>query len=92
MKKRVKITASLLIGALLLGAAACGTEKTTAFASPIELTVWTYYNGDQLGAFNRLVEDFNDTDGKERNIEVVSSSQGSVNDLATNVLNAAEGN
>lgn len=91
MKKRVKITASLLIGALLLGTAACGTEKTTAFASPVELTVWTYYNGDQLGAFNRLVEDFNDTVGKERNIEVVSSSQGSVNDLETNVLNAAEG-
>lgn len=91
MKKRVKITASLLIGALLLGAAACGTEKTTAFASPIELTVWTYYNGDQLESFNRLVEDFNDTVGKERNIEVVSSSQGSVNDLETNVLNAAEG-
>ena len=91
MKKRVKITASLLTGALLLGTAACGTEKTTAFASPIELTIWTYYNGDQLESFNRLVEDFNDTVGKERNIEVVSSSQGSVNDLETNVLNAAEG-
>ena len=65
MKKRVKITASLLAGALLLGTAACGTEKTTAFASPTELTVWTYYNGDQLDSFNRLVEDFNDTVGKE---------------------------
>lgn len=91
MRKRVKITSALLAGLMLLGTTACGTEKTTAFASPVELTVWTYYNGDQLESFNRLVEEFNDTVGKEMNIEVTSSAQGSVNDLETNVLNAAEG-
>lgn len=91
MNKRVRFSAALLAGALLLGTTACGTQGTVSFASPVQLTVWTYYNGDQLETFNRLVEEFNDTVGKERNIEVTSSGQGSVNDLETNVLNAAEG-
>ena len=28
---------------------------------PVTLTVWTYYNGDQLASFERLVEEFNTT-------------------------------
>lgn len=57
---------------------------------PVTLTVWTYYNGEQLDAFNALVDSFNDTVGKEKGIIVESSSQGSVNDLETNVMAAAE--
>ena len=91
MNIRSRFSAALLAGALLLGISACGTQGTASFASPVELTVWTYYNGDQLETFNRLVEEFNDTVGRERNIEVIASGQGSVNDLETNVMNAAEG-
>ena len=91
MNRKSRFAAALLAGALLLGASACGTQGTASFASPVELTVWTYYNGDQLETFNRLVEEFNDTVGRERNIEVIASGQGSVNDLETNVMNAAEG-
>ena len=91
MNRKSRFAAALLAGALLLGTSACGTQGTASFASPVELTVWTYYNGDQLETFNRLVEEFNDTVGRERNIEVIASGQGSVNDLETNVMNAAEG-
>ena len=91
MNIRSRFSAALLAGALLLGTSACGTQGTASFASPVELTVWTYYNGDQLETFNRLVEEFNDTVGREHNIEVIASGQGSVNDLETNVMNAAEG-
>lgn len=91
MNIRSRFSAALLAGALLLGTSACGTQGTASFASPVELTVWTYYNGDQLDSFNRLVEEFNDTVGRERNIEVIASGQGRVNDLETNVMNAAEG-
>lgn len=59
-------------------------------SEPVTLTVWTYYNGEQLDAFNALVDSFNDTVGKEKGIVVESSSQGSVNDLETNVMAAAE--
>ena len=88
---KIQIFGGAARGALLLGTSACGTQGTASFASPVELTVWTYYNGDQLDSFNRLVEEFNDTVGRERNIEVIASGQGSVNDLETNVMNAAEG-
>ena len=64
----------------------CGAEK-----EPVTITIWNYYNGEQLEAFNRMVQNFNDTVGKEQGITVESASQGSVNDLETNVLNAAEG-
>ena len=48
MKNNWKKAAALLgLGALLLGLTGCAQKK-----EPIELTVWTYYNGEQLGAFN----------------------------------------
>ena len=61
--------------------------KTT---EPITLTVWTYYSGEQLDVFNALVDSFNDTVGKEKGIIVESSSQGSVDDLESNVMDAAQ--
>lgn len=57
----------------------------------VSITVWTYYNGEQLSSFNDLVDEFNNTVGAEKGITVISSSQGTVNDLETNVLNAAQG-
>lgn len=59
--------------------------------NPTRISVWTYYNGAQLTAFNDLVETFNTTEGKELGIVVESVGQGSINDLESNVLAAAEG-
>lgn len=87
MKRILRSAVSLLLcAAVALGGTACGRSKL-----PTTITIWTYYNGDQLECFNQLVEQFNSTVGKEKNIRVESSSQGSVNDLETNVLAAAEG-
>ena len=99
MKRLFKrITALASAAALTLSLAACGGSavsgpKNTAptNAKPVTITVWSYYNGDQLETFSKLVEEFNATVGKEQNITVEASSQGSVNDLETNVLAAAEG-
>ncbi len=79
--------------ALVLSLAGCGAEQSggPADVEPVQLTVWTYYNGDQLESFNKLVDTFNDTVGKEKNITVESYSQGSVNDLETQVKAAAQG-
>ena len=44
--------------ALVLSLAGCGAEQRSggpADVEPVQLTVWTYYNGDQLESFNRLV-------------------------------------
>lgn len=87
MKRILRSAVSLLLcAAVALGGTACGRSKL-----PTTITIWTYYNGDQLECFNLLVEQFNSTVGKEKNIRVESSSQGSVNDLETSVLAAAEG-
>lgn len=94
MKRLFKrITALASAAALTLSLAACGGSavsgpKNTAptKAKPVSITVWTYYNGDQLETFSKLVDEFNATVGKEQNITVEASSQGSVNDLETNVL------
>ena len=68
----------------------CSSEKQTE-KEPIELTVWTYYNGDQLRAFNEAVDAFNATEGKENRITVTAMSLGSVDDLEENVMNAVRG-
>ena len=83
-KRLIAGTAAAVMLALTCGG--CGAEK-----EPVTITIWNYYNGEQLEAFNRMVQNFNDTVGKEQGITVESASQGSVNDLETNVLNAAEG-
>ena len=80
------LTGMTLLTGTLTGCAAGGEEAS----EPITLTVWTYYSGEQLEAFNSLVNSFNDTVGKEKGIIVESSSQGSVDDLESNVMDAAQ--
>ena len=88
MKRLLRSAVCLLLsGALALSCTACVGGKK----APTTITVWTYYNGEQLESFNQLVEKFNSTVGQEKNIVLESSSQGSVNDLETSVLAAAEG-
>ena len=87
-----KLGLSILCTALLSSMLA-GCQKTpevSPTSSPVKLTVWTYYNGDQLAAFNSLVDEFNRTVGQEQNISIESYSQGSVSDLETNLMDAAE--
>ena len=88
MNARRRILA-LLAGAAMLSCAftGCSAQKQ----DPVTITIWTYYNGEQLESFNAEVKNFNDTVGKEKGITVESYSQGSVNDLEANVMNAAEG-
>ena len=96
MMKRIgmrRLAAFAAAAALVLGLVGCGGAQSTAQGNtePVNLSVWTYYNGDQLESFNKLVDTFNNTVGKEKNITVESYSQGSVNDLETQVMAAAQG-
>ena len=80
-----KAAGILCLCALLAGLTGCAKKE------PLSLTVWTYYNGEQLGAFNEAVEAFNATVGRDKNIVVSASSLGSVNDLEQNVMDAVRG-
>mgnify|MGYP001538387286 FL=1 len=94
MKRRMLLSRLLAAASALALLTGCGAQKADNSPSPSEpvtVTVWTYYNSEQLESFNALVNEFNSTVGKENGITVKSSSQGSVNDLETNVLASAEG-
>lgn len=94
MKKYLKaVVSGLCAAALALGCVGCGGSSAQN-AKPTQvtnITVWTYYNGDQLESFTDLVDKFNETVGAEKGIVVSTESQGSVNDLEQSVMDAAEG-
>lgn len=77
-----------LLGTILAASmlSVCAGKKS----DPVTITVWTYYNGDQLDTFNNLTEKFNETVGKKQGITVDSKSLGTVEDLEKNVLAAAD--
>ena len=94
MKRYFKaVVSGLCAAALALGCVGCGGSagQTAKPAQVTDITVWTYYNGDQLESFTRLVDKFNETVGAEKGIRVSTESQGSVNDLEDSVMDAAEG-
>lgn len=88
MKKGI-MSSFIILGVLLSG---CGRQKEELYSSsnPVDITVWTYYNGDQLSSFNTLVKKFNRTQGKENGIYVESVSCGTVNDLEKNLKDSIE--
>ena len=76
---------------LLFSLAGCGSKSPLDPKNPVSLTVWHYYNGSQQAAFDALVEEFNDTVGREMGVYVQSYSQGSVSDLESAVKDAISG-
>ncbi len=93
MKKQIKsLLCGLCAAALALGCVGCGGNAGAEVPAKVtDITVWTYYNGDQLESFTGLVDQFNETVGAQKGIKVSTESQGSVNDLETSVMDSAEG-
>ena len=96
MKRSLRI-AAFFCALVLCAACLAGCEKKEQSKSvldpknPTAISIWNYYNGAQLTAFNEMVDTFNQTRGKELGIVATSFSQGSVSDLQTNVMNAVKG-
>ena len=86
-----KICLAGMAAVLALAAAGCGSKSPLDPKNPVSLTVWHYYNGSQQTAFDALVEEFNDTVGREKGIYVQSYSQGSVSDLEAAVRDSISG-
>lgn len=82
-----------LAGCSSSGAAASGKDASSLLdpADPVQIELWTYYNGTQQQAFESLVDEFNATRGKSVGVVVTGSSQGGVNDLAAAVTGSAQG-
>ena len=76
MKKRIALLLLAVMLISLFSGCASGGKQTNLLdpKSPVSITVWTYYNGAQLDAFNLLVDEFNETTGKEQGIFIESYS------------------
>ena len=58
-KRLIAGTAAAVMLALTCGG--CGAEK-----EPVTITIWNYYNGEQLEAFNRMVQNSTIRSAKSR--------------------------
>lgn len=96
-KNVVRVLFVLAVAGLvgLVGCTGAGQKSSTKSsvldpANPVQIELWTYYNGTQQQAFENLIEDFNSSRGKELGVVVTGSSQGSVTDLADAVTESAQ--
>ena len=102
MKKRCnfiyKTTALGLSAAMILSLSGCGASATADKGTkkpdsknPVTITIWNYYNGDQLAAFETLIDEFNSTEGADKGIVAVTVSQGDIQTLANSLLDSING-
>ena len=73
----------LLCCGLLAGCMGTGSAKI-----PITLTVWHVYGGQTDSPLNNLIEEFNQTVGKEQGINLVVTSVSNTNTIHESVLAA----
>lgn len=94
MKKRLiaAVMACMMITSLFV---ACkGSKKEEAKTvkldpdNPVTLKIWHYYNGTQQATFDKLLEKFNTTVGKEKGIYVEGYGHGSVADLEKSITSS----
>ena len=91
----LRILLFIMCAALMLATAGCTPKDNKAALldpnNPVTVTIWNYYNGDQLAAFEQLMEDFNSTVGAEKGVVVLNVSQGDINTLADSLIASVEG-
>ncbi|MGN1307227.1 MAG: extracellular solute-binding protein [Faecousia sp.] len=81
-----RYAALLLCVLLLLSFGGCDGAQE---AQPITLTIWHVYGGQTDSPLNDLIDDFNQTVGKERNITIQVTSVTNTNTIHEAVLSAA---
>ncbi len=94
MNKRTAVKLGIVVTACLtLFTSGCGTNSSQTIKldpqNPVSLEIWHYYNGPRQLAFDKLVDEFNNTVGQEEGIIVEAFSQGNVSQLIQNVIDAA---
>ena len=60
-----------------------GAETEASEGEPCRIVLWHYYNDVQKESLDKLVEEYNQTEGKEKQVEVSAVSQGAVNELSS---------
>lgn len=57
---------------------------------PITLTLWHYYSGSQKQAFDELVDEFSETQGKKQGISVDAVAKGSISNISADLKSSLE--
>lgn len=87
MKKRIMAAfmACMMITSLFVGCKSSDKEEAKTVKldpdNPVTLKIWHYYNGTQQVIFDKLLDKFNSTVGKDKGIYVEGYGHGSVADL-----------
>lgn len=97
MKKRMMALLMVCVMAVSVFTACSSSKKEEAKTvkldpdNPVTLKVWHYYNGTQQATFDKLLEKFNSTVGKEKGIYVEGYGHGSVADLEKAITSSVNG-
>ena len=79
----------LLLSAMVLQGCS-GNDHGLAPDKPITLTLWHYYSGSQKQAFDELVDEFNETQGKKQGISVDAVAKGSISNISADLKSSLE--
>ncbi|MDR1548372.1 MAG: extracellular solute-binding protein [Hungatella sp.] len=90
MKKRWVLSVLAVVFISLL----TGCEKKDPYGlsekNPVTITIWHYYNGVQKEEFDRLVQEFNENEGRGKGIIVKAFNKGNIDELSTLVNESIE--
>ena len=59
-------------------------------ANPVSLTIWHHYIGAQKTAFDNLISQFNNTEGRDQGIAITAISMDNTGDISDKLLQAAK--
>lgn len=94
MKKKMiaVFMACMMVASVLAGCKSSQKEEAKTVKldpdNPVTLKVWHYYNGTQQATFDKLIDKFNSTVGKDEGIYVEGYGHGSVSDLEKAITNS----
>lgn len=90
-KNLIEISIVVLICLFII--TGCGTNNENKYGldkdNPVAIEIWHYYNGVQKIEFDKMVDEFNKTVGKDEGIIVEAFNQGSINELTDKILDSA---
>lgn len=93
MRKLRRLCVGMLCMAMM-GISLSGCSEKNHGLDPdnhVKITMWHYYSSSQKNAFDKLITEFNATQGKDEGIIVEAVSQGGVTELENALLTSANG-
>jgi multiple sugar transport system substrate-binding protein len=85
------VASALLAAMLMLSLAACGNPGRPSPDSPVIITVWHVYEEDMRQAFDMLVDEFNEGEGRAAGVRIEVTAAASYEDIDAALMAATGG-